>query len=209
MFGWLFKKESKEDFEEHKQSVQTALNRVKQDMEHVGKWLKHLNESDSDIKKDVNEIKEDLSIIKNELAEIRDRVLEENPVHTEVPIIKQRQTARDKQTADYDVQTAVQTGVQAAFFERLSISEKALVGILMSSDMKLSYEDLAVMTGKDPTTVRGQVNSIKQKAEGLVEEQVEKNGKKRLFVPEKIKGILLKKVKNRSNRRREKPLEIE
>ena len=50
-------------------------------------------------------------------------------------------------------------------------------------------------------------NTIKQKAEGLIEEQVEKNGKKRLFVPEKIKGILLKRVKIK--KKREKTLEIE
>ena len=38
------------------------------------------------------------------------------------PLFKQRQTAKHKQTAVYDVQTAVQTTVQAAFFTKLSIS---------------------------------------------------------------------------------------
>ena len=204
MFNWLFKKEDKRNLDEHKQAVQTALNKVKQDMDHVGKWLKHLNEADSDLKKDVEDIKSDLHSIKNDLYELKDMIKQPEQTAT-VQIVKQQPTARHKQTADYGVQTAVQNGVQAAFFERLSISEKALVGILLSSDMKLSYEDLAVMTGKDPTTVRGQVNTIKQKAEGLIEEQVEKNGKKRLFVPEKIKGILLKRVKNK--RKREKNLE--
>lgn len=206
MFNWLFKKENKQDLDEHKQAVQTALNKVKQDMDHVGKWLKHLNETDSDLKKDVEDMKDDLHSIKKEMEEIKEML--KQPVEEKVvQIVKQPQTARVKQTADYGVQTAVQTGVQAAFFERLSASEKTLVGILLSSDMKLSYEDLAVMTGKDPTTVRGQVNTIKQKAAGLIEEQVEKNGKKRLFVPEKIKGILLKRVKTR--KKKEKTLEIE
>jgi hypothetical protein len=206
MFNWLFKKEDKQDIDEHKQAVQTALNKVKQDMDHVGKWLKHLNETDSDLKKDVANIKDDLHSIKNDMEELKEMIRQPEQ-STPVQILKQPQTARAKQTADYGVQTAVQIGVQAAFFERLSISEKALVGILISSDMKLSYEDLAVMTGKDPTTIRGQVNTIKQKAEGLIEEQVEKNGKKRLFVPEKIKGILLKRVKTK--KKREKTLEIE
>jgi ABC-type transporter Mla subunit MlaD len=206
MFNWLFKKEDKQDLTEHKQVVQTALNKVKQDMDHVGKWLKHLNETDSDLKKDVEDIKDDLRSIKNDMEELKEIIKQpQEKIYT--PIFKQPQTAAPKQTTDYGVQTAVQSTVQAAFFERLSISEKALIGILLSSDMKLSYEDLAVMTGKDPTTVRGQVNTIKQKAEGLIEEQVEKNGKKRLYVPEKIKGILLKKVKTKKNR--EKTIEIE
>lgn len=206
MFNWLFKKEDKQGLDEHKQAVQTALNKVKQDMDHVGKWLKHLNETDSSLKKDVESIREDLYSIKNDMIELKEMIAKpEEKIYS--PILKQPSTARVKQTADYGVQTAVQTGVQAAFFERLSISEKALVGILISSDMKLSYEDLAVMTGKDPTTVRGQVNTIKQKAEGLIEEQVEKNGKKRLFVPDKIKALLLKRVKTK--KRREKTLEIE
>ena len=65
--------------------------------------------------------------------------------------------------------------------------------------MKLSYDDLAAMMGKDTATIRGQVNSIKQKCEGLIEEQIEKNNKKRLFIPDKMRGILLKKVKVRQN----------
>ncbi len=206
MFNWLFKKEEKHVLDEHKQAVQTALNKVKQDMDHVGKWLKHLNETDSGLKKDVEDIKDDLTSIKNDMNELKE-MLKQPEEKIYAPIFKQPQTVRVKQTADYGVQTAVQNNVQAAFFDRLSISEKALIGILLSSDMKLSYEDLAVMTGKDPTTVRGQVNTIRQKAEGLIEEHVEKNGKKRLFVPEKIKGILLKRVK--SKRKKEKTIELE
>ena len=75
--------------------------------------------------------------------------------------------------------------------------ERALVYVLLNTDMKLSYDDLAAMMGKSRTTVRGQVNSIKQKSEGLVEEVMERNGKKRLFIPENIKEKMLKNVKVR------------
>jgi len=44
---------------------------------------------------------------------------------------------------------------------------------------------------------RGQINSIKQKSEGLIEEIVEKNGKKRVYVPEKVREKLLKYAKVR------------
>ncbi|MBM3246984.1 hypothetical protein FJZ17_00360 [Candidatus Pacearchaeota archaeon] len=202
MFGWMFKKVKKDEFDTHKQAVQTALNDVKQDFAHVSKWIKHLDQQDSSIKKEFNEIKDDLTTIRQELEEIKE-MFGNSEREENVLVLKQRQTAKHKQTADYDVQTAVQTTVQAAFFNKLSISEKAIVMILVNSDMKLSYEDLGAMTGKDSTTIRGQINAIRQKCPGIIEEQIEKNNKKRLFIPEKIKGILLKKVKVR-----QKPVKI-
>jgi len=205
MFSWLFPKVKKHEFEQHKSAVQTALSNVKQDMNNLSTWVKHLNSTDSSIKKDVESIMNDIASIKEELEEIKNSISGEKNVENE-PLFKQRQTAKHKQTAVYAVQTAVQTAVQAAFLTKLSISEKAIIGILLNSDMKLSYEDLAAMTGKDTATIRGQVNSIKQKCEGLVEEQLEKNGKKRLFIPDKMKEILLKKVKVRG---RNKPKEAE
>jgi hypothetical protein len=202
MFEWLFKKVKKEEFEHHKSAVQTALNSVKHDMDHVSKWIKHLDNTDSGIKNDVGKIREEIATIREEVLEIRELLEEDKPVKIE-PIFKQRQTAVVKQTAVEHVQTAVQTAVQAGFFTKLSTSERAIVGILMNTDMKLSYEDLAAMMGKDTATVRGQVNSIKQKCEGIIEEQVEKTGKKRLFVPEKVKEILLKSVKVRKKREKD------
>jgi prophage DNA circulation protein len=194
MFNWFRKKVKKEEFEQHKSAVQTALNSVKQDMHNLSTWIKHLDKQDSDIKSDVQDVSYELSTIKNELEEIKNLVSGEKNKETE-PLFKQRQTAKHKQTAVYAVQTAVQTAVQAAFFHKLSVSEKALVMILINHDMKLSYEDLAVMLGKDTATIRGQINSIRQKVEGLIEEQIEKNNKKRLFIPDKMKNILLKRVK--------------
>jgi len=67
----------------------------------------------------------------------------------------------------------------------------------MNSDLKLSYEDLARLLGKERSTVRGQVNSIKQKSGGLIQEIVEKNGKKRVFIPEEIREKLAKYAKVR------------
>jgi len=58
--------------------------------------------------------------------------------------------------------------------------------------MKLSYEDLSAMMGKSKATIRGQINSIKQKSEGLIEEQISENNKKRVFIPEEMREILLK-----------------
>jgi len=72
-----------------------------------------------------------------------------------------------------------------------------LVFTLMNSDMKLSYEDLALLLGKERSTIRGQINSIKQKSPGIIEEITEKSGKKRVFVPEEIREKLKKYAKVR------------
>jgi hypothetical protein len=118
-------------------------------------------------------------------------------------MFKQRQTVFNKQTPVESVLNTVQTGVQTVFLDNLSSSERALVFILLHSDIKLSYEDLAAMMGKNKATIRGQINVIKQKSEGLIEEQISENNKKRVFIPEKTKEILLKtrkvRVKNKKN----------
>ncbi len=67
----------------------------------------------------------------------------------------------------------------------------------MNSDIRLSYDDLAAVLGKERSTIRGHLNRIKQKSSGLVEEIIEKNGKKRVFIPEEIREKLLKKAKVR------------
>jgi len=72
---------------------------------------------------------------------------------------------------------------------------------LLNSDLRLGYDDLAAMLGKERSTIRGHLNRIKQKSDGLIEETVEKNGKKRVFVPEEMKEKLLKKVKVRSGKK--------
>jgi predicted transcriptional regulator len=73
--------------------------------------------------------------------------------------------------------------------------ERAIVWALLNSEMKLSYEDLAALLGKDKSTIRGQINTIKQKNNDLIKEYRETTGKKRIYIPEEIKNNLLKNVK--------------
>ena len=114
-----------------------------------------------------------------------------------------KQGVYDKQTgvdAVYNVvQTPVQTGNFYEILRNLSSSERAILFTVMNSGegMKLSYEDLALLLGKERATVRGQINAIKQKSEGLIEEIIEKNGKKRVYIPEAIREKLLKYAKVR------------
>lgn len=203
MFNFFGKKVKKEEFDTHKNAVQTALNSAKEDILNVSKWVEHLNNNDEGIKGDVEDVYEELSSIKTDIEEIKNMVsLAINPKKyaKHKALLKQQGVGVDEQTAVFNVQSAVQTAVQADFLDRLSISERALVMILLNSDLKLSYEDLGAMMGKDSTTVRGQINSIRQKCDDLIEEQIEKNNKKRLYIPDKIKATLLKRVKVRVKR---------
>ena len=200
MFNFFKKKVEKEEFEQLKQAVQTGFNTVKQDVGGVGKWIKHLDTNDSKLKDDILVLEDSLSSVKDELENMKNML----SILGERGAVKQKQTVFNKQTVFKGVLNSVQTPVQTVFLDNLSATERAIVFVLLQADMKLSYEDLAAMLGKSKTTIRGQINSIRQKSEGLVEEQVSENNKKRVFIPEKTKEILLKTQKTRKVRAKRK-----
>jgi len=201
--AWFFSdKVKKEELEQLKQAVQTGFNSAKQDVGKLSVWVKHLDSKDSQLKYEIFELQEEMARMKEELEHLRN-LTNFSPGK---PVFKQRQTMFDKQTASNDVLNSVQTSVQTAFLDNLSVTERAIIYVLLNSDMKLSYEDLAAMLGKDKATIRGQVNVIRQKAEGLIEEIVGENNKKRVYIPEKIKEVLLKskKIKGRDNKEKKR-----
>lgn len=195
------KKASKDEVEQLKQAVQTGFNSAKQDVGKLSVWIKHLDSRDSQLKYDLFELQEELSRVKEEVEYLKNLISVASDKH----IFKQQQTVFNKQTASKHVLNTVQTTVQTAFLDNLSVTERAIIYVLLNSDMKLSYEDLAAMLGKDKATVRGQVNTIRQKSDGLIEEIVGENNKKRVYIPEKIKEMLLKskKIKERDKKRAE------
>lgn len=197
---WFFKKKvEKQEFEQLKQGVQTGFNSVKQDVGNLSKWIKHLDSNNSGLKNEISSIKDDMSMIKDDIENLKNliSIIENNR------LFKQKPEVFNKQTAVYGILNSVQTGVQTAFFSNLTPSERAIVIVLLNSDMKLSYEDLAAMLGKRKSTIRGQINSIRQKSEGLIEEIVIENNKKRVYVPEKSKEFLLKTRKVRVDKKKE------
>ena len=193
MFGFFRKKDEKKEIADLKQAVQTGFNSVKHDVGNLGVWIKHLDSSDSQMKDEILELNNELSTIKDEIENLKNIL----SIVGDKQVFKQRQTVFNKQTVFKGVLNSVQTGVQTAFLDNLSTTERAIVFVLLNSDMKLSYEDLAAMLGKRKATIRGQINSIKQKSEGLIEELIGENNKKRVYVPEKVKEILLRKGKVR------------
>jgi len=191
MLGFFIKKAEKKEVEQLKNAVQTGFNTVKQDMGNLSTWIKHLDSSDSKLNNEIMCLKEELSTVKEELDELKNAF---SVVGTQ-PVFKHRPTVFNEQTSFKDVQTGVQTGVQTVFLDNLSTTERAIVFVLLNSDMKLSYEDLAAMLGKRKATIRGQINSIRQKSEGLIQEIVGENNKKRVFISIDLKEKLQKQGK--------------
>jgi len=173
---------------------------VKEDIVSISNWIKHLDSEKKSHKNEISIIKEDLSSVKADLEEIKKVVsiaLNLNFNKPQQAFFKTTLPLSNKQTGVFPVQTAVQTAVQTPSFRDFSVTERAILLLLFNTDMKLSYEDLAAMLNKEKSTIRGQINSIKSKSEGLIKEFVEKNSKKRFYVDEIMKEKILKKQKVR------------
>lgn len=214
MFGWLFGR--KNGVDEIKEQTKTSFEGVKKDMNNLGEWIRHLNSQDEKQKSELSEIKEDLSTIKMQMQEMQDFVsfwknnMPKQAFRKKLPVV---QTAVYEQTAVQGVQTGVQTAVQTEkikeLLENLTANERLILWSLLNTDMRLSYEDIAAMLGKTKNTIRGQINSIKKKSEGLIEEVVEPSGKKRLFIPGYIREKIVKNEKVKESRKRAKNSESE
>ena len=189
----------KKRVEKLRTEVQDSFNHVKKDFNKVGEWIKHLDDKHTSHESEISNIKDQLITIHEDLIELKDFVSFFGPQISK-GLSKQAQTNVIKHTPPMAVQTPVQTGVQTDILENLTVMERAIVWALLNSEMKLSYEDLAALLGKDKSTIRGQINAIKQKNGSLIEESREVNGKKRLYIPHEIRTIVVKSVKVRIRR---------
>jgi len=197
---WLFR--GKKEVEKVKDETRQGFESVKKDITSISDWIKHLDLEKKAHKEEIKEVKDVLSTIQEEIIEMKNIVSVMNNFKSK-QVSKTAVGLSNKQTPVYSVQTGVQTGVQTPKLEQFSITERAILWILLNTDMKLSYDDLAAMLGKEKSTIRGQINSIKQKSE-IINEQIEKNGKKRLYIEENIKEKMLKKSKVRVSNQKNK-----
>jgi len=192
MFKWLF---NKKEVELIKEETKKGFEFVKKDISVVSGWIKHLDSEKNFHKKDMEDIRGILSSVQEEIIELKNIVSVMNELKPN-RLFKTPKQLSNKQTAVYAVQTSVQTGVQTPKLDQFSITERTILWMLLNTDMKLSYDDLAAMLGKERSTIRGQINAIKHKSD-IIEESIERNGKKRLFIPENIKEKMVKKSKVR------------
>ncbi len=186
---WIFK--TKKEVERVEEDTKKGFESVKKDITAVSGWIKHLDSEKNIHQKDIKDIKDVLSSIQNEIEGLKNVLAIMNELKTK-QVFKTPKQVFDKQTGVYAVQTGVQTAVQTPNLDQFSVTERALLWVLLNSDMKLSYDDLAAVLGKEKSTIRGQINRIRHKSD-VIEESIEKNGKKRVYIPEEIKERLLKK----------------
>jgi hypothetical protein len=191
---WFFGR--KGEIERLKEDTKKSFESVKKDITAVSGWIKHLDSEKTLQNKDLDDIKDSLSTLEKEVEGIKNVLSMMNELRIK-RVFKTPKSVFNKQTGVYAVQTGVQTAVETPKLDQFSVTERAILWILLNTDMKLSYDDLASMLGKERSTIRGQLNRIKQKSEFIIEEITEQNGKKRVFIPENLKEIMLKKTKVR------------
>ena len=202
MFEWLFG--NKKDIERVEEDTKRGFELVKKDVQSVTGWIKHLDSERQLQKNEFDLIKDDLSTVREEIEGLKNMVSMLGNLRPSGGFKTPRQVS-NKQTAVQGVEIGVETAVQTPNLDQFSTTERALIWILLNTDMKLSYEDIGAMLGKEKSTVRSQINGIKQKS-NILEELIEKNGKKRVYISDQIKEKLLKKSKVRviGNRKKDK-----
>ncbi len=197
MFG-LFNSSKK--IKKLEEDTRHSFSEVRKDFEGVGKWIKHLDNKDKQVFDLISELKRELASLNDELEGVKEAISITNLAQEHEQVFK-KTGVLNKQGAVFDVDEPVQTGVQTGNFydilKSLSSNEKLIIWTLMNTEMKLSYEDIARLLGKERATIRGQINAIKRKSEGVLEELTEPNGKKRVFVSEEVRNKLEKYAKVR------------
>ncbi len=197
MFG-LFNSSKK--IQKLEEETRSSFSEVKKDFEGVGKWIKHLDNKDKQVLDLISELKREIASLNDEIEGVKEALSITNLAQEHEQVFK-KTGVLNKQQPVFDVAQPVQTPVQTGNFydilKGLSSNERLIIFTLMNAEMKLSYEDIARLLGKERATIRGQINAIKQKSEGLIQELTEPNGKKRVFVSEEVRNKLEKYAKVR------------
>lgn len=205
--GFLFfgKKEDKHEkkWKDLHEKLDNSFTNIKKDAINFSKWINHLHNKKEEHHGRIERLEQNIYKIEGMLEELSKKqvFLEQSK-----QLFKHKQpNSRLKQLA-VGVQTPVQTGVQTAnlpdlkeisiVLKNLTVMERAVVWVLLNTDLKMSYEDISVTLGKDKSTVRGQLNNIKRKSESLISESTEySTGKKRYFIHDEIKNELLRDIR--------------
>lgn len=205
MLFWFFKrKKIEKEIDRLKEIMRNNFFYIKDELNKVDKWIIHLNEKDKDIDEKIEKINLKIEELNKEIEKIKEFFI---PKQVFKQVFK-HQTA--VQTGVQN-QTAVQTGVQTAkneILQNLTLMERAILWVLANTDLKLSCEDIARVLGKSENTIRGQINNLKSKWPYLINEIIEKNGKKRYYIDEKVKYFLFKTIKRKEEKVKQKMKKI-
>ena len=206
----FLKKEDKVDrkFNRLNQDLENSFSNIKNDMENFGKWVVHLEKNRAGHHDRIKELENRIYLIEKMLEDVKSG---QNFVQTasvskhQQTSVRLKQTSVGVQTPVLAVQTPVQTAIQTtevindgelqSILKSLTVMERAVLWTLLNTDLKMSYDDLSILLGKDKSTLRGQINNIKRKSESLLSEFTEISGKKKFYIDENIKKTILKALK--------------
>ena len=199
VWGFFRKKEAwiHERFESLHRHLGVSFSAIKKDMTEINRWLYAFQEQHKNHKKGYTEIERRVREIEAILPSLlRDLEAMQTVVQTAV---QNKQSYKQQQTNSRLGQTQDEPFMSQ--LRGLSITERAIVWVLLNTDLKYSYEDLKSALGKDESTLRGQINQIKKRCPHLIHEYAENSGKKRFFIDEKIKSELFKTNQQRPPKR--------
>lgn len=197
---WFFKRKRDEHIEQRfvnlHSSLHTSFSNIKKDINDVGKWLGHFKNKHGNHDKKfellnyrVNNIEEVLEELRAVWTRVQTAVqtggLSKQPQTDSCPNSRPKLSKQEENEGELTILERLRN---------LTMMERAVVWALLNTDLKLSYEDLSVALGKDKSTLRGQINNIKTKNKGLIEEYIEKDGTKRFYISEKKKNEILKGI---------------
>lgn len=210
----FLKKEGKHEkrFKDLNKNLDSSFSNIRKDMDNFGKWVMHLENHRTKHHSKIEDLEKRIYLLEKMLENVnyaKDFV--QTPIlfkHKQTSV-RLKQTSVGVQTGVYAVQTPVQTGIQTnvgsnfdknpleleQLLRSLTVMERAVLWTLLNTDMKMSYNDLSILLGKDKSTLRGQINNIKRKSESLISEFTEINGTKRFYVEESVKKMVIKSIK--------------
>lgn len=193
VFGFFKKRDDSvhKKIDDLHQSVSFSFSNIKRDMDSVGNWITHFNEKHERHDENFDKVHKRLQKVEQELGEMKE-------VWTRVQTrVQTGQTRVQTRVGQTDVRLK-QMSVQANTLEKLknlSVMEKQLMWILLNSEIKMSYDDLFVVLGKNKSTLRGQINNIKLKSPDLIKEAVENDGTKKFYVSDNVRDQILGRAK--------------
>ena len=209
---WFFKKKKKgqeleEKFSNLHNSLHNSFSNIKKDINNMSSWVGHLKNKHDNHNKKFELLNYRINNIEEVLEDLRDVWTRVQTAVQTGGVSKQTQTdSRPNSCPEVSKQLSKQENRENKSgnsekeitiidsLRNLTMMERAVVWALLNTDLKLSYEDLSIALGKDKSTLRGQINNLKTKSEGLIEEYTEKDGKKRFYINEKKKNSILKGI---------------
>ncbi len=199
LLAFLFGNKKIDKLETDVNRIKDELEYIKTEIENTRKMLLSLSSTiknvDSELKKEaekfnikMEEVEEKISILarstkigveaKKELENIKLKIdgLEKL---VESKKIREKKKEPECKLPAVGAEDHVPLPQHSDFMKTLSRAEREIISVLLSSEIPLSYEEIAEKCGKSPSTVRDHINRIRRKADII--EVVEAPDRKKLF----------------------------